>query len=39
LEEYGEIPVHLIGDATTPAGKVYRSLEATNAGYALGMEL
>ena len=34
-----EIPVHLIGDATTPAGKVYRSLEATNAGYALGMQL
>ena len=33
------VPVHLIGDATTPAGKVYRSLEATNAGYALGMEL
>jgi 2,4-dienoyl-CoA reductase (NADPH2) len=34
-----DTPVHLIGDATTPAGKVYRSLEATNAGYALGMQL
>lgn len=30
---------HIIGDATTPAGKVFRSLEATNAGYALAMTL
>ncbi len=29
----------LIGDATTPAGKVYRTLEATNGGYKVAMEL
>ena len=27
----------LIGDATTPAGKVYRTLEAVNAGYKEAM--
>ena len=27
----------LIGDATTPEGKVYRTLEATKGGYEAGM--
>lgn len=30
---------YILGDATTPMGKVFRSLEATNAGYKLGMSL
>ena len=29
----------LIGDATTPAGKVYRTLEAVKGGYAAAMEI
>lgn len=30
---------HLIGDATTPAGKVYRTLEAVKGGYEVAMSI